>query len=128
MGLIVEVQAVIANTAKSSLLFCSQCESQTLHTRAALILPFHCVVSHGGLTKCHGCQTYVKTIHRMVLTGQWDYELYCDLCCSPDSPQKQEQLQFRHQQNIIDDLKPIDPGEPISLARALGASSVSELR
>lgn len=108
---------------KVQLMACCECEAETLHTTPFFAYPFRCVANHGGTSRCDGCKTYVNHTAKVVVDSQGKYEIFCDLCCEPDSPEKERQIAERKRNATIDALRPIDLNDPQSIARALGATS-----
>ena len=108
---------------KARLLFCEVCGTDTLQTTPFFGYPFRCVANHSGNAKCDGCQTFVSEVAKVSVSAEGNYKRFCELCCEPDSPKKQQRLEARRQQAAEQAKKPIDLNDPTSVARALGASS-----
>ena len=108
---------------KSQLLFCRHCETRTRHITPFFGYPFRCVVNHGGSTLCKGCGAYVTYIAKVVVKSKHEDQCFCELCSQPDSPEKEKALLERRELLEKEKSKPINLNDPVSIARALGASS-----
>ncbi len=76
-----EIRAEFSNpNAKSQLLFCNVCDTNTRHTTPFFGYPFRCVINHDGTTRCHGCGHKFDFIARVIVTGQHEHKSYCVSC------------------------------------------------
>jgi transcription elongation factor Elf1 len=105
---------------------CRECGIKTLHITPFFGFPFQCVAWHGGSARCDGCGAFVEFIAKVVVTPDWNYKRFCELCCEADSPEKQQRLEDRKRE-AERELDPHNPEDRVMiLARALGASSFSK--
>lgn len=113
---------------KMQLMTCRHCETKTLHTTPFFGYPFRCVANHGNASLCDGCEMYVDHFARVEVDSDGRHKKFCELCCEPDSPEKQQCLEERRRAVTEEATKPLDLKDPLSIARTLGASSFSVKR
>jgi len=104
-------------------MLCRDCGIETLHTTPFIGRPFQCVANHGGKTLCNGCGAFVGVVAKVIVDAEGRHGCYCELCASPNSPEKEEKLEERSRQVREVAQRPFDLDDPESFARAVGASS-----
>ncbi len=128
MKTIHEIDPKFKSWGKVRLMYCPICETDTVHSTPFFGCPFRCAANHGGMTECCSCHAFVAEVAKVVIDAEGGHYCFCALCCEPDSPEKQRKLKERREQMEADARKSTDLNDPMSIARALGASSFRTTR
>lgn len=111
---------------KARIRYCKTCEQDTLQYTPFYGYPFICSAEHGSTTRCHSCDTYVSEVAKVVVDAEGNHKTFCELCAGPDTPEKHQKIEGRRRQAEEEAKQPVSFSDPVSIARAFGASSFKE--